>query len=107
LSDLSRGQDRVANQAGLAALADQLDGIPERDDRQHFDGLGPVTIEPTWISSRVMVFGASEESTLLSATLPSLNARLVGCSHPIITRRVYHVINLEGNFDGKSSTKSK
>ena len=40
LGDLGRGQDGVADQPGLAALADELDGIAHRDDGQHLDWLG-------------------------------------------------------------------
>src|SRR5579883_1759508 len=41
LSELSRGQDRVVDQAGPASFADQFDGIAQRNQREHLDGLRP------------------------------------------------------------------
>ena len=40
LSELSGCEDRIADQAGLAPLADQLDGVAEWDDCQNLDRLG-------------------------------------------------------------------
>ncbi len=40
LSQLGLGEDGIAHQPRLAALADQLDRIAQRDHCEHFDGLG-------------------------------------------------------------------